>query len=167
MKLRQARDEDAEAIYRIMKQVHRELADKSLFVCDDLAFVKAHISESGFGVVACDDSGQIVGSFLFRYPGEAADNLGRDIGLPEQELCRVVHMESAVVLPQYRGRHLQSQMLQYGEQLIDKSRYIYFMTTVSPDNPASYLTFERAGYRIAATKEKYGGYLRRIYCKRL
>lgn len=117
-------------------------------------FVEDFIKESG-----------IVASFIFRYPDNSADNIGRDIGLPEEELSSVVHMESVVVLPEYRGKHLQEKMLTYAEGLIDTQVHNCFLATVSPENPASYKSFEKCGYELVTTKEKYGGLMRRIYRK--
>ena len=39
------------------------------------------------------------------------------------------------------------------------------MATVSPDNPASYQSFEKNGYKYMVTKEKYHGLVRKIYLK--
>ena len=119
-------------IYSVMEEVYNRLEDKSLYVCDDLEYVKSHIDNEGFTVIACNNASKIVGSFIFRYPRQSEDNLGRDIGLKEEQLEKVVHMESSVVLPEYRGRGLQLSMLQYGEELIDQSQYKYLMATVSP-----------------------------------
>lgn len=162
-----ATKEDAKEIHELMEEVYEKLEDKSLYVCDGLEYVNTHISGEGFAVKACNYDGKIVGSFIFRYPGMQDDNLGRDIGLEEGELPKVVHMESAVVLPEYRGRGIQYKMLKYAEELIDKNQYKYFMATVSPNNPASYKSFEKNGYEIKLTKEKYDGLTRRIYLKKV
>ncbi len=164
--LRIATTDDAERIAEIMREVYERLEDKSLFICDDLDFVRAHIKEQGRAVVACHAGGRIIGSLILRYPSEAEDNLGRDIGLNDR-LGEIVHVESTVVLPAYRGRGLQYRMLTIAEALIDQSRYSYLLCTVSPDNPASCKTFEKAGFEYIATKEKYGGFTRRIYQKKL
>jgi len=160
-----ASEDQADEIYHVMKAVYEQLEDKNLYVCDDLEYVKLHIKEAGFTVVACNEDAEIVGVFLVRYPGLDEDNLGRDIGMKQEQLNQVVHMESAVVLPQYRGRGLQQAMLKYAEQVIDKSKYKYFCATVSPDNPWSYHVFEKNGYQLKITKEKYAGLMRRIYIK--
>ena len=157
--------EQAEEIYNLMQTVHDQMEDKSLYVCDDLDFVKAHIKDSGFTVIACNEASEMVACFLVRFPGLSEDNLGRDIGLEDEELNRVAHMESAVVLPEYRGMGLQLSMLRYAEAHIDRSKYQYFMATVSPDNPWSYHSLEKNGYELKATKEKYCGLMRRIYLK--
>ena len=162
---RPAVPDDAEEISSLMDEVYNRLEDKSIYVCDSIDHVRSCLSEKGFGVVATNSQGKIIGSFIMLYPGKSEDNLGRDIGLPEEKLCSVVHMESAVVLPEYRGNGIQKKMLFYAEELIDKSNYRYFMSTVSPDNPASFRSLEKSGYKHILTKEKYGGLTRRIYLK--
>ena len=165
--IREAEPKDAQEIYEVMKTAEAALEDKTLYVCDDLEYVKTHIAEAenGFGVVSCDENRKIVGIFIIRYPKTAEDNLGKDIELSDTELLQVAHMESAAVLPEYRGKHLQEKMLKFAEHCIDRKRYRYLMATVSPHNPASYLTFEKCSYQLTKTKEKYGGLLRRIYLK--
>ena len=164
--IRVADGTDAQTIYDLMVEVYEQLENKSLYVCDDLAFVKRHISQEGFTVVACTKEDKIVGSLILRIP-DAEDNLGKDIGFSEEECQRVIHVESAVVAPLYRGNALQRRMLQIAETMIDRVKYSYLMATVSPDNPASYKTLESLGYELIVTKEKYDGLMRRIYRKAL
>ena len=163
--LKVATIDNAVEIYSLMQEVYNRLENKSLYVCDNLEFVKAHIAKEGFIVIACHKGNKIVGNFLFRYPDMQADNLGRDIGLDDEKLKKVVHMESVAVLPEYRGNALQSEMLRYGEKLIDQNRYQYFLATVSLDNAASYTTFQKNGYKLIKVKEKYGGLQRGILLK--
>lgn len=157
--------EQADEIYQLMQTVYNQLDNKSLYVCDTPEYVKAHIEDMGFTVIASNEDSEMVACFMVRYPGQEEDNLGRDLGLNQEELNRVVHMESAVVLPEYRGRGLQRAMLKYAEERIDQSKYRYLMATVSPDNPHSYHSLEKSGYELKLTKEKYGGFMRRIYMK--
>lgn len=165
--IRVVREEEAETVYQMMQEVYEQMENKELFATSDLDYIKAHLGAEGFIVAAYDSSGEMAGHFMVRYPKDAEDNLGRDLGLPKEELCKVAHMESAVVLPKYRGNHLQVLMLQYAESIMDKEQYTYLMATVSPDNPASYRSLESNGYQVMMTKEKYGGMLRRIYCKKV
>ncbi|MBQ9928842.1 MAG: GNAT family N-acetyltransferase [Lachnospiraceae bacterium] len=165
--IRSATSSDAASVYNIMAQAANAQMDKTLFICDDFNFVSRHISEEGFTVVACNEESKVIASLIIRYPMSAEDNLGRDIGLNYAALLRVAHMESAVVLPCYRGMGLQRQLLLFAESVIDKNKYQYLLATVSPDNPASYRSFERCGYTHVMTKEKYGGLQRRIYQKEL
>ena len=162
--IRIAEEKDAQAVYDLMVEVYEQLEDPSIYVCDDLAFVKRHISQEGFTVVACTKEDKIVGSLILRIP-EEEDNLGKDIGFPEEACQRVMHVESAVVASEYRGYALQGRMLQEAEPLIDRAKYSYLMATVSPENPASYKTLEKLGYELVLTKKKYGGLMRRLYIK--
>lgn len=164
---RQAFADDAEAMHRVMTAAAGSLHDKTLYVCDDLDYVKHYIQTDGFGIVACDEEQVIVGILLCRFPGRADNNLGRDIQLEESELDQVVHVESAAVLPECSGNHLMERMMICAQGLIDKGKYKYLLATVSPDNPASFMTLEKCGFRAVMTKEKYGGLLRRIYQKEL
>lgn len=164
--IRKATISDAEEIYEVMLETLTALEDKSLFVCDDLAYVKKHIDEEGFTVVACTKTGRIAGSLTVRFPGEREDNLGYDIGLSGEERVMVAHMDSAVVLPEFRGNHLQGKMLKFAEEQIDGERYKFLLTTIAPHNIPSQSTFLRAGYREVAVKEKYGGLMRSILFKK-
>lgn len=165
--IKKAKAEDAKKIYEIMTEVYDKLENKDIFVCDELEFVQNHICDNGFAIIACDTkyNNKIVACLIVRYPKMENDNLGNDIGLNSTELMSVAHMESAVVLPLYRGLGLQYKLIDYAEKLIDKTKYKYLMGTVSPDNPASYKTLEKAGYSHILTKEKYSNLLRKIYCK--
>lgn len=166
VELRLAKEEDAEEIAQLMQTVYENLDDKSLYILDDIDFIKEHISKNGFCVVACDNK-KIVGSFIVRYPNNADDNLGLDLSFSSSQLKSVAHMESAVVHKDYRGKAVQKQMLRYAEKLIDKTSHSILLSTVSPKNTPSIKTFESCGYHCVMTKEKYGGVPRRIYMKKL
>ena len=165
--LRIAKKTDAEKIANLMRYVYDNLEDKSIYVCDDLQFIKSHIEENGLGVVACNKESEIIANLILRFPHHSDDNLGRDINLEKSELLRVAHMETAVVHPRYRGKALQKQMLNYAEKLINTDKYNILLATVSPKNIPSCKTFEGCGYKKVLTKEKYGGLKRHIYMKKL
>lgn len=163
----------AKEIHNLMQFVYHEITDKDIFVCDDLLYVEKHIQEQGFIVIAKKKQETIVGCLVVHIPGEQEDNLGFDIELNRDERTRVAHMDSAVVHPRYRGMGLQGKMIVFAEKILwekwkdQKESPFYFLSTVSPENPASYRTLEKQGYIHVCTKEKYGGLERRIYCKQL
>lgn len=166
IQIRKATMEDKDAIYALMKRVFSSMEHPEWFVCDSADFVEQHISEKGFVSVACTKENTIVGSFIVRYPGKDADNLGIDIGLSEEDLQHVVHMESYVVDPEYRGLHLAEKMLLFCESMIDKNQYTYYMATVHPDNMASASVLENQKYMIVKTTKKYGENIRNIFVKK-
>ncbi|MBQ7359421.1 MAG: hypothetical protein IJW63_04930 [Lachnospiraceae bacterium] len=169
---------EASKIHKLMEYVYESVADKDTFVCDDLSYVEKHIEEKGFVVVAeeisadSDESQKgsegIIACLIVDFPGDGEENLGRDIELSEERLCKVVHMDSAVVHPKHRGHGLQGRLLSFAECEIGRQMMpgpFYLMATVSPANQASATTLEKLGYICRCTKEKYGGLTRRIYCK--
>ena len=126
---------DAKAVYELMQHVSSQLEDAEQFVCDDYEFVKRHISSEGFIVLAYVDD-KLVGSLIVRFPGDSDDNLGRDVGFDDGLLSQVVHMESAVVLEQFRGNDLQYHMISFAlSNISNDCKYIF--ATASPQNLAS------------------------------
>lgn len=161
--LREANIKDIDIIADIMQTVFEEMLDKSLYVCKDRNYVQSRLTLYGFGVVAEIDN-KIVGFLLCNYPEKEKNNLGIDIGLSDEELNKVVHMENAAVLKEYRGNGLEKELLKYAETLLDK-HIKYSLTTISPYNIASCKSVENLDYKLMITKLKYGGLRRRIYCK--
>lgn len=190
--LRIAALEDACEIWKVMDFCAKSMEPKEHFICDDLDYVKDILLGTGFGVVACDVNGEIVGNLLVKYPGLEDENLGYDVFvkaetltykilnssvlpqdkkstilLNEKNLNRVLHMDSASVLPNHRGHRLESRMISYAETLVDTSKYHYAFATVAPENTASLKSLERSGYQVMVTKEKYGGVMRCVMMKNL
>lgn len=165
--LRPATLDDAYVIWQIMDTCFQTLEHKDYFICDDLDYVKDILSGQGFGIVACDTNGKIVGNLLVKYPGLNDENLGYDVSLSTEELSKVLHMDSATVLPEHRGHGLESKMIAYAESLIDTSKYCYSFATVAPQNLASLKSLERNGYEVMVTTEKYGCFLRNVMMKKL
>ena len=166
-KLRLATLEDAYKIWTVMDTCFQALEHKEYFICDDLDYVKDILSGHGFGIVACDTDGTIVGNLLVKYPGLTDENLGYDVKLSTEKLNMVLHMDSATVLPEHRGHGLEAKMIAYAETLVDTSKYCYSFATVAPENLASLKSLEKNGYEVMVTKEKYDRFLRCVMMKKL
>ena len=87
------------------------------------------------------------------------------IPLTSENLKRVVHMDSASVLPEHRGHGLERHMITFAETLVDTSKYSYAFATVAPENTASLKSLKQNGYQVMVTKEKYGRLNRSILMK--
>ena len=163
--LRLATLNEAYTIWQIMDTCFQALEHKEYFICDDLDYVKDILSGQGFGIVACDTNGTIIGNLLVKYPGLTDENLGYDVKLSTEKLNMVLHMDSATVLPEHRGHGLEAKMIAYAETLVDTTKYRYSFATVAPENLASLKSLEKNGYEVMVTKEKYGKYQRYIMMK--
>lgn len=161
-----AAPQEAGSLYSLMRGVWEGLEDKSLFAVEDLDedWVRRQL-ETGFGVTARTPDGTLAGMLMVCRYGRDAENLGFDLGYPPEALEQVCNLECAAVLPEHRGHGLESRMFAHAEALLRGTDVRLMAMTVSPDNPASLRSAERAGFRVALTKKKYGGLLRHVLIK--
>lgn len=154
---------DAYKIQTIMQRVYCGMEDKTLYVVDSLDHVRRVLSEKGFAILAYDGE-NLIGVLLVCRP-HRDENYGNDIGLSKSLFRHVLHMESVAIMPEYRGRNLFSEMLEFAEFNINEREYNFLMATASPYNTASCKTLERNGYRAKVSCLKYDGLRRFVYLK--
>ena len=107
--LRPAVPDDLGEILRVMHVSRRALACQDWFVPDTEAYFASHIdSGEGFCYVAQAPAGELAAYFTVKLAGEAADALGRQLGMQGAELRACAQMDSCCVAPPYRGRSLEA-----------------------------------------------------------
>lgn len=165
----QAGRESLEEAVRLVRNTAEKMKEKSWFVAESLEeFDRWMRKDQGWLYVARDrSSGQLAGMFFVVLPGLEEENLGYDIGMQGRQLYECAIMDTVVVLPEYRGMHLQYEMMQTAERKLRKEGYRYLLCTVHPENKFSRENVKRQGYKKMLTKEKYGGFLRDIWMKEL
>ncbi len=121
------------------------------------------------GIAGVFYEGKLIAYSLFYIPGKSPDNLGRDIGIPENELDRVVHFEESCVHPDYRGKKLLSVLMSFLTQRAIKQHNIkHICATVSPYNyPSLKAVFQSSGMLARKLVTKYGGMKRYILHRNL
>ena len=162
VKIEYATLDDLTTIMEIMHTALELVEDKSWYAVDSEEFVGKCIEGQGFTLKAMVD-GNIAGFLTVRYPWKDDDNLGDYIGLSEEEKMFVAHMESAAVLPEYRGLRVQNQLMAKGFELLKETEYKYVMGTAHPDNIFSVNNFLKLGDEIVADVKKYGGLRRYVF----
>ena len=186
--IRKCGRKDIDTIIALIRTVVELLEQKEWFAADNDEYTRKMLAEGrGTAWMAVErESGRPAGVFLTAVPlpsGKAVpgpdsgpnantpedyeENLGRDIGLPESELGKVAHMDSAAVLPAFRGFHLQRRLMEAAEEELQKEGFRYLCCTVHPNNKSSLRSVLSQGYRIAKTCKKYGGSPRHILVKEL
>ncbi|KZE37518.1 benzoate transporter [Bhargavaea cecembensis] len=100
-------------------------------------------------------------------PDNDHEGLGRDVGVPEEEIGKVIYQEISAVSPEWRGFSLQTIMGSVLMDRVDAERYRYVCSTVMPGNIPSLKDKFRHGLEVRALKEKYGGKLRYVFMKDL
>ena len=166
--LREAGPGDLDGVMNVMEAAARLTRPKEWFVPDDADYVAAHLDmRQGFVQAAEAEDGRIAAFFMVHFPGLADNNLGRELGFSEQELLRCAHMDSAAVLPEYRGFGLQRRLCRMAEQRAGEKGFRHLLCTVHPDNRFSLQNMQQSGYEIRTTLLKYGGLPRHILLKEL
>ena len=67
--------------------------------------------ERGLLYLAVDEEGKAGAMFFVILPGTHPDNLGYDLGMEEEKLKLCAMMDTAAVLPEFRGHYLQYKMI--------------------------------------------------------
>jgi len=168
-KIEKALPKDYKLFADIIQSVWEAMDQKEWFMADNADYTYHMLfSGKGTGYKAIEQhSKKAAGVFLATVPGISPENMGYDIGLTENELPLVAHMDSVAILPQYRGRRLQYRLMQAAEADLRKQGFHCLLCTVHPDNLYSRNNVISQGYQSIAVKEKYGGHIREIFMKRL
>ena len=161
-----------------MESVAAGMSNPEWFIQDDLMYITEHVghvpligTDQGFvlkAVTHIAGKDKIVGFFMVAFPGITEKNLGLHINLNEADLLKVAHMDSVVILPEFRGHGLQYKFIAKAEEVIAaETDYHILMATVHPDNKYSLNNVMAHGYEVAAEALKYGGYRRYILKKEI
>lgn len=162
-----AKESQIDQIYSIMTAVSAQMEHPEYYVIDDRDYVARHISQEGFTLLWSEDN-TVAGFLIIHLPTPSApSNLGHDLSFSPLQLQGVAHMESAAVLPQFRGHGIQKKLLSAAENSLRAQGFRYSLCTVHPDNLPSLQSLLSLGYQVSATKLKYGGKLRHIMQKEL
>ena len=131
---------------------------KDMMVEDDWFFldpdeeVREMMERDTVGIWLAEDGDRIAAAFCIVYPGLEEFNIGYDLGFSQEELKRVVHMDTAAVHPDYRGRGLQNRMMGLAEQELQGK---ILLCTIHPDNRYSLNNVLKLGYTIEKKTERY------------
>lgn len=159
---------DLTDILQVQEQVIHHLTDKGVLqplTKEEFQFI---LERNGL-MIGAFVSEELVAFRALLAPPIDGEHLGRDFGMMESELSKVIYQEISNVLPAYRGNKLQQILATLIMKELNKQEwpYRYVCCTVAPFNIPSLKDKFAQGMEIAALKEKYGGQLRYIFVKEL
>ena len=147
--------------YEIVNKVDQGMNVPEWFVAEPYEEFDFWMNEErGILYLAVDEDENVGAMFFVILPGLHPDNLGYDLNMEAM-------MDTAAVLPEFRGHHLQYEMMQHAEADLREMGYKYLLCTVHPENVFSRSNVMKQGYEKLLTKEKYGGFLRDIWMKQI
>ena len=169
LSVRRARDADVQNIFDLMVKAQKLAKCSDFYVISDIPRIRRKLEGDSVAYVAYDGD-RLAAFYICIVPGlDETENIGYDVGLSEDELKRVLCMDSVAVDPEYRGRGLQRRLAKLGEEEGLKRGLNIFIATVDPRNTHSLINFLLDGYEIVLVKEGYytPGVPRAVVMKRL
>ena len=146
---------DTESFLLFLDNVKAGMLQKDWLYLDPPETVWAMMADGIMELWLAMDGDRVAAVFSVLHPGLNAYNYGYDLGMREEEMLQVSHMDTAAVHPDYRGLGLQERMVKMAEQeLAQRGRHI-LLSTVHPDNCFSLNNMLRQGYEIQKRVEKY------------
>ena len=143
-------------VIELQQRVYDKLPNKDVLYMDSY-YEMLEDMEAGAKVIGVqNEENRIIAYRYIAFPGNDKRNLGYDINLAEEEMHKVVHLETTVVDPVYRGNNLQSLTLETAKEMVKKDGYEHLLCTVSPYNFYSLYNIMKNGLKIKALKKKYG-----------
>lgn len=160
--------EDLPVIEQVQAKVIESLPEKGslqALTTEEFLFI---LNERGLLVGAFVEN-ELIGFRALLIPEIDEEHLGWDIGLPLEQLRKVIYQEISVVLPEYRGNRLQQKLAEVIMKELPTldEEFRYVCCTVAPMNIPSLKDKFTQVMHIAALKEKYAGLKRYILVKDL
>ena len=148
--------ENVETFIRFLDEIKAGMLNKEWFYLDPADVVRSMMADGSMELWLAFHEMKLVAVFSILFPGLRPDNYGYDLGLCEEDLLRVIHMDTAAVHSDYRGFGLQGRMVQIAEQELSGKGKRILLSTVHPDNKFSLNNMLKQGYQIQKRIGKYG-----------
>lgn len=155
-----------EEICKIQEIAFENLDNKELLRRNSREMLEACFYEPHYVLGAFHKEKLVAFAILFD-GGKTDENIGKDIGVSEENLSSVINFKLVIVLPEYRGNRLHIKLIYELEKVAIAKGKKLMCATVSPMNVHSSKNFEKAGFIFHSKKMKYSGLERNIYYKEL
>jgi len=143
-------------VMKLQEYVYKNLLNKQVLVKDTYDDLYEDLKGNGKIIGAFNKNNDLIAYRYITFPGNSPKNLGNDLGMTKEELESVVHLETTVVHPSYRGNDLQSITLNESLGIISDMGFYNLLCTVSPQNFFSLYNIMKNGLAIKSLKKKYG-----------
>lgn len=154
--IRKGTTEDLDGFITLLTDVYHSMDRKDWFYLDPPEVLREMMADGTMELWVAVDGGCLAGALSILHPGLKEYNYGYDLGFTEDQLLKVINMDSAAVHPDYRGQGLQRLLLHTAEQELQGSGERYLLCTIHPENQFSLNNALKQGYVIQKTLPKYG-----------
>ena len=155
VEIRKGNFSDMETFISLLQEVRESMENKEWFYLDSPEDIRALMTDGTMQLWVAMDGDRMAAAFDILYPGLEEYNYGYDLGFTEEELLRVINMDSAAVHPDYRGQGLQKRLMQTAEATLAGEGERILLCTVHPKNRFSLQNVLKQGYVIQKELPKY------------
>ncbi|MDO5715961.1 MAG: GNAT family N-acetyltransferase [Tissierellia bacterium] len=145
--------EELDPLMKFMEQVYETIENKETFKLDTKETI-ANMLYQGAKALGVYYQGELAAIRYTVIPNKE-DNLAYDVDLFEIDPRRVAINDTVMVKERHRGYKLQNITRELIVEALEKEGFEHFMSTISPNNIASYRNTVKSGYQIVALKKKY------------
>ena len=133
VRIRKATNEDKNNVYSIVKTVGFSMENPDWFCVETPQKFYDDMIDQKLSYVVENEAGRLVAAFLVNTDFGYLKSIYSELGYNDRMLKKCIDFDTAVVMQNYRGRHLQ---LQLGKVLIGNMprKFKYALCTVHPDN---------------------------------
>lgn len=156
IEIRRGTKSDTENFIRLLQEVKEAMEHKEWFYLDPPEVVREMMENGTMQLWVAVDGDSLAAAFDILLPGLGSHNYGYDLGFTEEQLWRVINMDSAAVHPDYRGQGLQRRLMQTAEAELTGAGERILLCTVHPENRFSLQNVLSQGYTIQKQLAKYG-----------
>ena len=142
--------EEIGLVTTLMRDAHIEMDDPSHLIPDTKEDILGYFNDGG-GCIGAFVKDKLIGFRTFTMP--TTDNQAEGLVDPEYH-DRVVHLETVVVLPDYRGNQIQLRSFYFLKAYLpDNKRFLF--NTVAPQNKGSLVNIFKTGSVISKIENMY------------
>ena len=146
---------DTENFIQFLEEVKAAMPQQDWFYLDPPDTVREMMADGTMELWVAMEGNRIAAAFDILHPGLASFNYGYDLDLSQEELLRVVHMDTSAVHSDYRGMGLQRKMVQTAEEELSGQGRTILLCTVHPENRYSLNNMLQQGYTVQKRVKKY------------
>lgn len=154
--IRKGRNADIEGVICLLQDVKAAMEHPEWFYLDSPEDIRGMMADGTMQLWVAEDGNTLAGILYILFPGLQEFNYGYDLGFSQEELLRVVSMDTAAVRPEYRGMGLQGKLIQAAEDSLKGENGRILLCTIHPENTFSLNNALKQGYKIQKELPKYG-----------
>ena len=154
--IRKGSKADIESAICLLQDVKAAMEHPEWFYLDSPEEIRGMMADGTMQLWVAEDGNTLAGILYILFPGLQEYNYGYDLGFTQEELLRVVSIDTAAVRPEYRGIGLQGKLIQAAEDSLNGEDERILLCTIHPENSFSLNNALKQGYVIQRELPKYG-----------